>query len=321
MLRVTGLFIYPVKSLRGLAVTSADVDARGFAGDRRFLVVDRDNRFLTQRVLPRMALIETALADGELVLSSSRAGSIRVPLSQKAQESGPRAQGPGTKDPSSSKPQASESGFRTPEPRTPNPEPRTRVVTVWQDTVTAEDCGDEPAAWLSAFLGQPCRLVRAGDAYSRPIPARRIPPGLGLPPDQPSSLDPRPSTDHEVSFADGYPFLLIGEESLADLNARLAAPLPMNRFRPSLVVAGGAPYAEDAGTRFRIGDVVFHGATRCGRCVVTTTDQLTAERAPEPLRTLATYRRDADGDVMFGRNLIHETKSGRVAVGDAVELL
>jgi hypothetical protein len=189
--------------------------------------------------------------------------------------------------------------------------PSTLRVTIWKDTVTADDCGDEPAAWLSAFLGLPCRLVHAGAAYSRPLPARKLP----------STLDIRLSTRHEVSFADGFPFLVIAEESLADLNARLGAPLPMNRFRPNLVVAGAAPYAEDTWGRFRIGGVVFHGATRCGRCVVTTTDQLTAGRGPEPLRTLATYRRDAGGDVMFGRNLIHETKTGRLAVGDAVELL
>lgn len=285
MLRLTGLFIYPVKSCRGLAVPSAEVDARGFVGDRRFLVVDRDDRFLTQRVLPRMALIETALEGGELVLTAAREGAVRIPL----------------------------------QPKTPNSKPRT--VTVWQDTVSADDCGDEPAAWLSSFLGQPCRLMRAGAGYRRPIPARKVPSGFDLPPGQPSTLGSRPSTDHEVSFADGYPFMVVTEESLADLNARLAAPLPMHRFRPSLVVAGGAPYAEDAWTRFRIGDVIFHGASRCGRCVITTTDQATAERAPEPLRTLATYRRDPDGDVKFGRNLIHETKSGRVQVGDAVELL
>jgi uncharacterized protein YcbX len=184
-------------------------------------------------------------------------------------------------------------------------------VTVWHDTVAADDCGEEPAAWLSGFLGFACRLVHAGTAYARPLPARKLPP----------TLPPSPGTAHEVSFADAFPFLVISEESLADLNARLDAPLPMNRFRPSLVVAGGAPYAEDTWGRFRIGDVVFHGATRCGRCVVTTTDQFTAERGKEPLRTLATYRRDAEGDVMFGRNLVHETKVGRVAVGDAVELL
>jgi uncharacterized protein YcbX len=186
-----------------------------------------------------------------------------------------------------------------------------QAVTVWHDTVTADDCGGEPAAWLSGFLGFACRLVHAGAAYARPLPARKLPPTLHL----------KPYTAHEVSFADAFPFLVISEESLADLNARLDTPVPMNRFRPSLVVAGGARYAEDTWGRFRIGDVVFHGATRCGRCVVTTTDQFTAARAKEPLLTLATYRREADGSVMFGRNLIHETKTGRVAVGDRVELL
>jgi uncharacterized protein len=273
MLRVTALHIYPVKSCRGLAVPSAVVDAAGFAGDRRFMVVDAQDRFLTQRVHPRMALIETALTAESLTLSCPSHGSISVSLS----------------------------AFRSP----------VSSVSVWNDTVTAEDCGDAPAQWLGDFLGLPCRLMHAGSAYSRPIPGRKIPAALAAPGGLP----------HEVSFADAFPFLVISEESLADLNARLDAPLPMNRFRPNIVVAGGAPYAEDDWRRFKIGDVVFHGATRCGRCVVTTTDQLTAERAQEPLRTLARYRRDAEGAVMFGRNLIQETKTGRVCVGDAVDLL
>ncbi len=276
MVRVTGLHLYPVKSCRGLAVTSAEVDARGFVGDRRFLIVDREYQFLTQRVLPRMALVETALTDRGLELGSPGHGSIAVPLLSPL-------------DPRSS----------------------SLSVTVWHDTVAAEDCGEEPAAWLSEFLGVTCRLVRAGSAYARPIPARKVPSTL--------SLTPNPA--QEVSFADGFPFLVIGEESLADLNARLAAPLPMNRFRPSLVVAGAAAYAEDTWTLLRIGPVRFHAASRCARCAITTTDQLTAERAAEPLRTLAGYRRDADGSVLFGRNLIHETKAGRVSVGNPVELL
>jgi len=281
MLRLTALNIYPVKSCRGVAVTSAEVDARGFVGDRRFLVVDAAGRFLTQRAHPRMALIETGLGDGALTLSASGVGSVSVAVGQALRP-------------------------------TVGDKPRPTVtVTIWKDTVTANDCGGEPAAWLSEFLGLPCRLVRAGAAYARPIPARKLP----------STLHLEPYTAHEVSFADGFPFLAISEESLADLNRRLDAPLPMNRFRPNLVVAGGAPYAEDAWGRFRIGSVVFHGATRCGRCVVTTTDQLTAARGQEPLRTLATYRRDAAGDVMFGRNLIHETKTGRLAVGDEIQLL
>ena len=287
MLRVTALYVYPVKSCRGLAVESALVDARGFAGDRRYMVVDAQGQFLTQRVHPRMALIETALTAENLTLSYPSRGSVSVSLS----------------------------GFRSPVSGIDSPVSALRSpvysVSVWKDSVTADDCGEAPAQWLGDFLGLSCRLVRAGLAYSRPIPRRKIPAGLQGPDGSP----------HEVSFADAFPFLVIAEESLADLNARLDAPVPMDRFRPNLVVAGGAPYAEDTWSRFRIGEVVFHGATRCGRCVVTTTDQLPADRAQEPLRTLASYRRDAEGAMMFGRNLIHETKTGRVSVGDAVELL
>jgi uncharacterized protein YcbX len=275
MLRLTAIFLYPVKSCRGIAVDSAQVDVRGLVGDRRFLAVDAAGRFLTQRVHPRMALIETALTADALTLSSLGHGSVSI----------------------------ARSGFRPPQSEI--------VVTVWKDTVTADDWGDEAAAWLTDFLGLSCRLAHIGAAYARPISPHKIP----------SPLAQVPSPAHEVSFADAYPFLVISEESLADLNGRLDAPLPMNRFRPNLVVTGAAPYAEDAWGRFRIGKVVFHGATRCGRCVVTTTDQSTATRAQEPLRTLAIYRRDAEGVVMFGRNLIHESKTGRLSVGDAVELL
>jgi uncharacterized protein YcbX len=119
-----------------------------------------------------------------------------------------------------------------------------------------------------------------------------------------------------VSFADGYPFLLISEESLADLNGRLPRPVPMDRFRPNLVVAGGAPYAEDGWTRIGVGGLAMRVVKPCPRCVVTTTDQATSERTPEPLRTLATYRK-VNGEVMFGQNVIHEN-SGRVRVGDSV---
>ena len=273
MLRLTALYLYPVKSCRGFAVESAHVDARGLVGDRRFLVVDAAGRFLTQRNHPRMALIETALAKDTLVLSCPGHGSVSASLS----------------------------GIR----------PSVSGLSVWKDTVSADDCGADAAGWLTSYLGLPCRLVHTGPTYSRPIPLRKIPP----------SLAGDASSTHEVSFADAFPFLVISEESLADLNCRLDAPLPMNRFRPNLVVAGATPYAEDEWKRFRISNVVFHGATRCGRCVVTTTDQLTAARAQEPLRTLAAYRRDEEGTVMFGRNLVHETKTGRLSVGDAVELL
>ena len=268
-MHVSHLFLYPVKSLRGLAVPAADIDALGFAGDRRFLVVDESGQFLTQRTLPRLALIATALTDRDLILRAPHGGSCAVPR---------RATGPA----------------------------ELVSVRVWKSTgLLAEDCGVEIAVWLSDFLRTPCRLVRLGEQFTRPV------------------LSPGPSRSGDlVNFADGYPFMVLSEASLADLNARLAEPLSFDRFRPSFVVSGCAAFAEDTWTRFQAGGVTFRAAGPCARCRVTTTNQLTAERGPEPLRTLATYRRDPDEptDVNFGQNLIHETKSGTLRVGDEVVL-
>lgn len=270
-MHVSGLFIYPVKSCRGLAVTEAEADQFGLVGDRRFMVVNADDGlFLTQRAHPRMALVETALKGGALILSARGHGEITVPFTA---SSGPRQ------------------------------------VTVWKSTVTAEDCGDAPAQWLSAFLGGTLRLVRMGPAFRRPMTKSAARAG------------------DVVSFADAEPFLVVSEASLADLNDRLIAKgepaLPMNRFRPNLVIAGCTPYAEDHWHRLRVGHMIFRNGGLCARCPITTTDQETAARGKEPLRTLAAYRRDATDptDVNFGTNLIHETKQGRVRVGDAVELL
>jgi uncharacterized protein YcbX len=271
---LAGLFIHPVKSLRACAVRSAEVDALGLVGDRRFLVADETGRFLTQRTLPRMALVATALSADTLTLSAEGAGDLMVP-------------------------------------RAADPAAPLRTVSVWKsEGLQAEDCGDAPAAWLGDFLGVKCRLVRVGPAFLRPV----LKPGRARPGDV-------------VGFADAYPFLLLSEASLTDLNDRLTAgggeSLPVDRFRPNLLVNGCPAYAEDTWTRLRIGGVIFRAGGPCARCVVTTTDQVTAERGKEPLRTLATYRRAAADptDVNFGQNLIHETKSGTLNVGDAVEVL
>ena len=269
---LSGLFIYPVKSLRGCGVTTARVDALGFVGDRRFLVIDENGRFLTQRALPRMALIDTALTPDTLILSAAGGSAGAVRVARAADASAPL-----------------------------------RSVVVWKsEGLLAEDCGDAAAAWLSDFLATKCRLVRAGEKYFRPI----LKPDVAGPGDI-------------VSFADAYPFLAISEASLADLNDRLAArgedALPMNRFRPNLVISGCPAFAEDTWARIRVGEVVFRAGGPCARCAITTTDQATAERGKEPLRTLATYRRDvADPtDVNFGQNLIHHTTPapGRAGAG------
>lgn len=181
------------------------------------------------------------------------------------------------------------------------------AVRIWKsEGLRAEDCGRAPAEWLEAAIGLPCRLVRIGPAFSRAVKGS----ARGAP--------------DIVAFADAYPFLVVGEASLGDLNARLGAcSVPMNRFRPNLVVAGCRPYEEDTWRRFRIGGVVFRAAGPCSRCIITTTDQESGARGAEPLRTLAGYRRDPaqPSSVTFGQNLVHEVKSGILRVGDPVEVL
>jgi hypothetical protein len=185
-----------------------------------------------------------------------------------------------------------------------------RSVDVWSHHgLQADDCGDEAHSWLSAVLGEPFWLVRIGASFRRPIhPAE-------------------PATSDLFTFADSYPFLAVSEASLADLNDRLLKrgepALPMNRFRPNLVIEGTGPYDEDTWNRLRIGAVTFRASGPCARCIVTTTDQLTTVRGKEPLRTLATYRADAAEPrrINFGQNLTHEDKSGVVCIGDEVVLV
>lgn len=182
-----------------------------------------------------------------------------------------------------------------------NDGPRQRV-TVWRSTCEAVDQGDLVAEWFSDYLGIACRLVRMADGFVRQVNQAHA---------------PRP-TD-QTGFADGYPFLIISQASLDDLNNRLPAPLPMNRFRPNLVVMGAAPFAEDRWKVIRAGELLFDVVKPCARCVITTTDQATAARGTEPLHTLATYR-TVDGKVMFGQNAIHRA-AGQICQGDGVEVL
>lgn len=139
----------------------------------------------------------------------------------------------------------------------------------------------------------------------------------------PRQIDPDVAQPGDfVSFADGFPLLLISEASLEDLNRRLAAPVSMRRFRPNLVINGFGPYAEDNWRRIRIGDVIFEGVKNCSRCVFTTINPDTGIEDPrlEPLRTLGLYRRRSGGDVFFGQNLIPRTE-GSIRLNDAVEIL
>ncbi len=192
----------------------------------------------------------------------------------------------------------------------PTPDPVVQVpVSLWGSQVTAAAAGAEADAWFGKALDRTARLVHLDDPTRRPTD-----PGFSDPGDR-------------VSFADGYPLLIATEESLAALNDVVAAssptgrdPLPMSRFRPNVVVAGCAPWAEDDWRRVRIGDAVFRAVKGCARCVLTTIDPATALREKEPIASLARIRR-WDGATWFGVNLVPDTPGATIRVGDDVEVL
>lgn len=260
------IHIYPVKSLGGIALNSSVVEERGLMYDRRWLLVDEQGIFMTQRDFPQMALIELSLSDTKLTANHKVDKSlypISIPLHSTSIEK--------------------------------------TSVTIWNDQCEALIVGEQHNEWFSDVLKTKCRLV------FMPADERRI-------------VEKKFLTEEKiVSFADAYPFLIIGQSSLDDLNSRLEKKLPMNRFRTNFVFTGGHPFEEDTWQDFNIGNVRFKAVKPCARCVITTTDQDTAERKKEPLKTLSTYRKSGN-KVMFGMNLI-SLADGTVAVGDKIELL
>jgi uncharacterized protein YcbX len=264
---LASVHIYPLKGCRAVDLSESAVEPWGLAGDRRWLLVDADYRFISQREHASLARLVVTYGPGPGVTVSSDG---RRPLFVAV------------------------------------PEPAEMLkVTVWRSTVPAAAAGPAADAWFSAYLGQPVRLVYLDD------PARRaVDPGFGRDGDV-------------VSFADGYPLLLTSTASLDQLGDWLAAqgerPVPMNRFRPSVVVTGDEPWAEDRWRRLRIGPVSFRVAKPCGRCVVTTTDQATGERGTQPLKILGARRRSGQS-LVFGQNLIPDSP-GLIRVGDPVEIM
>jgi uncharacterized protein YcbX len=252
---IASLHVYPVKSCRGIAVDTSPVGERGLAFDREWMIVDGDGRFVTQRDLPRLALVEPSLTASALELEAPHAPRLTVPL---------------------------------------NLDGATLPVTVWNDILTAIDQGREAAAWLSSVLHLPLRLVR----FDRAV--RRL-----------CNVTYAGDSGAHTAFADAYPLLILSEASLADLNSRLEAPLPMNRFRPNVVLSGIDAYDEDHFDEIRLGGLAFKLVKHCTRCQITTTDQSTTIVGTEPLATLAGYRmNDALGGVTFGMNAIVASGAG-----------
>lgn len=263
MLVISELFIYPIKSLGGIMVDEAVVTDRGLQHDRRFMLVDQQNRFLTQREHPQMALLKTAISNSELSIFHVKNKEDQLIIPWQLTEG------------------------------------ETVQVTVWEDTCEALLATNEINKWFCEKLLISCKLVFMPDISRRNVDARYA----------------RTSNDI-TSFSDAYPILMISQASLDYLNEKLAEPMPMNRFRPNIVFTGGTPHVEDSMQRFRIDEVSYSGVKLCGRCVVTTTDQGTAARAKEPLRTLASYR-TINNKVCFGQNVISHSE-GRISIGQEI---
>ncbi len=264
--KLSEIIVYPVKSLGGFSVDSAEVTDRGLKYDRRWMLVDENNQFLTQRKFHKMALLQTKITNNSLVVfnKTNPADKIEVELNPAIDQ--------------------------------------IEKAIVWDDTVDVFTYSDAINNWFSEQLNTNCRLVYMPDESKRVV-------------------DPEYAKQNELtSLADGYPFLIIGEESLKLLNSKLDTPLPMNRFRPNLVSTGGEPHEEDTWEQFKINDIIFKPVKPCARCVVTTVDQSTGEKGTEPLKTLAAYRQTDNNKVNFGMNLLHEGK-GIVSVGEELSII
>jgi len=239
-------------------MASARVMKKGLQHDRRWMLIDEDNIFLTQRIHHRMALFHLAFSDNGFRVSYD--------------------------------------GTEITIPSTMEPDPIRAKI--WDDEVTVREVSSAHSEWFSKHLGTRVRLVAFPEENERPVDEKY-----------------RVGNDH-VSLADAYPLLIVGQSSLDDLNQRMEIPVPMNRFRPSVVFTGGEAFEEDHWSKFTIGGLTFAGVKLCKRCVLITVDQATGVKGTEPLVTLSKYRRKDNG-VYFGQNII-PIEPGQISIGDEI---
>jgi len=263
-MKLSKIFIYPIKSLGGISVQSANVEERGLQYDRRWMLIDEDNQFITQRTHPQMSLLNVEISKEGLEVSHKIESieNLDIPFDN------------------------NDSAVN---------------VTVWDDNCLAQTTSKEIDDWFSEALEVNCKLVYMPDTTERIV-------------------DPRYVSDKKiVGFADGYPFLIIGQSSLDLLNSKLDDPVPMNRFRPNFVFTGGEPHDEDNWNQFNIGSTIFNAVKPCSRCLLTTVNQDTGIKGKEPLSTLSKYR-SVNNKVLFGQNLVC-TQKNRINIGDKIEVL
>lgn len=262
---ITQINIYPIKSLGGISVLSSQALEKGLKYDRRWMLIDNNNRFISQREFAQLALIKVEINDDgfEVFHTLSLSNKLIIPLQINEGEN--------------------------------------IVASVWDDQFLVMHFSNLADEWFSHHIGSACKLVYMPENVER-------------------FVDKKFAANNEtVSLADGYPFLIIGEESLNDLNSRLENSILMNRFRPNFVFSGGASFDEDNFQEINIGTATFIGVKPCGRCVMTTINQENATKGKEPLKTLAEFR-NRNNKILFGQNLILKNE-GVVSIGDIVNLV
>eukprot|EP00026_Physarum_polycephalum_P013343 Phypoly_transcript_13735.p1 GENE.Phypoly_transcript_13735~~Phypoly_transcript_13735.p1 ORF type:complete len:317 (-),score=33.89 Phypoly_transcript_13735:44-994(-) len=270
--RVTDIRIYPVKSCRGISLTTGKVTELGFEHDREWLIIDSETRrFISQRQASALATVTPSFKGEYLCLDAPGMPTLKLPLAI-------------TKSASIE-------------------------VYIWDDTVMAIEESEEAAQWFSKYLNKKVKVVRVDPNVKRIVD-----------PEFWTEDIPGPKI---CSFADAYPFLMFSKESLKWLNENVPTEktIELTRFRPSLVVEGTqGPFDEDTWATFYIRGIPMHVVKPCGRCKVTTIDQLTGEHptGPEPLATLQRLRK-YHADAIFGQNVVHET-TGYIRVGDVVDV-
>ncbi|MBK7104959.1 MAG: MOSC domain-containing protein [Ignavibacteriae bacterium] len=259
---LTQINIFPVKSLSGISLQEWLVEERGLQFDRRWMLVDSENMFITQRLFPKMIFIDVKIENDNLVFHHKRKNIEPLKISLKV-----------------------------------FPDKKIKVQ-VWEDFCNSLEYEKIINDWFSEALDINCKLVYMPNSAERKTSTKYYP------------------ESKNVSFADGYPFLMIGEESLKFLNEKLSNPISMNQFRTNFVFSGGNPHDEDSWKNIKIGNLNFTVVKPCARCVITTIDQQSGNKSKEPLATLNTYR-NFDNKIMFGQNVICHNE-GIIKVGETI---
>lgn len=257
------IYIYPVKSLAGIQVPTWNVDNNGLRFDRKWMLVDAQSQFLSQRRLPKMALIQPRIEQDSLILSAPGQQELQLPLYPSGGDQ--------------------------------------IKVDIWRDHCLAKTVSPAADAWFCNFLQTECRLVYHPDDQIRLVDQRYA------------------QTVDQTAFSDGFPFLIVSENSLNALNRLLQTPVTIQRFRPNLVLADCESFAEDSWRQIKINGIEFRLPKPCSRCSVPGIDPDTAISGKEPLATLNRIRR-WDNHIYFGQNALHN-QSGNLAVGDRVDIL